>query len=201
MLNRLNRTVKKYGWLLVLVFAAGFIIYRIASSEEKESQRQAIHQFAQADTLSETGTGIEILYTQMGEPKARIIAPELTRILNQEGITEFKKGMKIFFYGTQGHIESSMSANYGKAFEQKEEVLARDNVVIINLKGEKLETEELLWKRKEKKIYSDKFVKITTADQIIVGNGLEADEDFTNYLIKEVKGTIKLDAGRFKENN
>jgi LPS export ABC transporter protein LptC len=87
-----------------------------------------------------------------------------------------------------------MTASYGKAFEKNEELLAKDNVVIINVKGEKMETEELIWKRKEQKIYSNKFVKITTADEIIYGNGLEANEDFSDYVIKEVKGTIKVDA-------
>jgi len=158
-------------------------------------------QFEKADNLTETGTDVEILYTDKGNPKAKIITPELTRILSEEGITEFKKGLKIFFYDAREHIESSMTANYGKAFEKNEELFAKDNVVIINVKGEKMETEELVWKRKEKKIYSDKFVKITTADEIIYGNGMEANEDFSDYVIKDVKGIIKVDAKEFEKSN
>jgi hypothetical protein len=32
-------------------------------------------------------------------------------------------------------------------------------------------------------------VKITTDDEIIFGEGLEANEDFSDYVIKKVKGT------------
>ena len=51
-----------------------------------------------------------------------------------------------------------------------------------------------MWKRKDKKIYSTKFVKITTAEEIIMGEGLEANEDFSDYVIKKVKGIIKVNA-------
>ena len=46
---------------------------------------------------------------------------------------------------------------------------------------------------KRKKIYTDAFVKITTADQVIMGNGLESDDTFTEYEIKDITGTIMLD--------
>jgi LPS export ABC transporter protein LptC len=188
-LNKALDILKQYRQLSVIGLAVVVLVYWVSQTGEKHSD------------LTETGTDVQILYTDNGNPKAKIITPELTRILNEEGITEFKKGLKIFFYDGIGQIESSMSALYGKAFEQKEELLAKDNVVIINVKGEKLETEELIWKRKEKKIYSDKFVKITTADEIIFGNGMEANEDFSDYVIKEVKGTIKVDAKEFKEGD
>jgi LPS export ABC transporter protein LptC len=199
-LNKAIDILKKNRHLSIITLAVAILIYLVSqSSGSKHSEK--IQEFAQADHLTETGTGVQILYTVMGEPKAKIVAPELTRVLNEEGITEFKKGIKIFFYDSNGQIESSMSANYGKAFEQKEELYARDNVVIINVKGEKLETEELTWKRKEKKIYSDKFVRITTKEEIIFGNGLEANEDFSDYVIRQVKGVIKVDAKELKENN
>ncbi|MBK6986188.1 MAG: LPS export ABC transporter periplasmic protein LptC [Bacteroidetes bacterium] len=47
--------------------------------------------------------------------------------------------------------------------------------------------------RTKKKITSDAFVKITTAKEIIMGKGLEANQDFTQYEIKEVTGTIRIE--------
>jgi len=35
-------------------------------------------------------------------------------------------------------------------------------------------------------------VKITTADEVIYGDGLESNQDFTKYKIKNIKGTIHL---------
>ncbi len=175
------------------------LFYWVANSGSKDLKK--LNQFVKADNLTETGKDVEILYTEKGQAKAKIITDELTRHIGQEGITEFKKGLKIFFFDAEGKVENQMSANYGKAFEAEEELYARDNVVIVNTKGETLNTEELTWKRKDKKIYSNKFVKITTAEEIIFGEGLEANEDFSDYVIKKVKGTIKVDAEEFEKNN
>jgi LPS export ABC transporter protein LptC len=185
---------------ILIALPIGLVLFYVTMISGNKGLEK-LDQFAKADNLTEVGNDVNILYTENGKPKAKIITDEITRYISEEGITEFKKGLKIYFFDTEQQIESSMSANYGKAFEKEEELFARDNVVIINVKGEKLNTEELTWKRKEKKIYSTKFVKITTNDEIIFGEGLEANEDFSDYTIKKVKGTIKVDAKEFKEGN
>jgi Lipopolysaccharide-assembly, LptC-related len=63
---------------------------------------------------------------------------------------------------------------------------------VINAKGEKLNTEEIIWDEQKKIIYSNAFVKITTGDEIIWGIGMEANEDFTDYVIKKVTGKVKV---------
>ena len=60
-------------------------------------------------------------------------------------------------------------------------------------KEEILNTEHLIWLQKEEKIYTEEFVKITTPDEIIYGDGLEANQQFTKYRIKNIKGTIAVD--------
>ena len=37
------------------------------------------------------------------------------------------------------------------------------------------------------------FVKITTEDEIIMGEGFESNQSFTKFKIKKIKGTISLD--------
>jgi precorrin-4 methylase len=69
---------------------------------------------------------------------------------------------------------------------------ARKNVEVINAKGEKLNTEEIIWDEQKKIIYSNAFVKISTGDEIIWGIGMEANEDFTDYVIKKVTGKVKV---------
>jgi hypothetical protein len=69
---------------------------------------------------------------------------------------------------------------------------ARKNVVVVNEKGERLNTEHLIWDEKKEKLLSDDFVKITTKDEIFYGNGFEANQDFTKYRIYKLKGTISL---------
>jgi hypothetical protein len=52
-------------------------------------------------------------------------------------------------------------------------------------KNEQLNTEELFWKPKEKKIFNDVFVTIRRQGDVIYGEGLEAKEDMSDYVIKK----------------
>ena len=56
-----------------------------------------------------------------------------------------------------------------------------------------MNTEQLIWDIGQKRIISDAFVKITTADEIIYGDGLESNQEFTKYIIKNIKGIISVD--------
>ncbi|MBK6833790.1 MAG: LPS export ABC transporter periplasmic protein LptC [Bacteroidetes bacterium] len=47
--------------------------------------------------------------------------------------------------------------------------------------------------KKKHKIYTDAYVEITTKREIIKGTGMEANEDFSEWEIKNVSGTLPLD--------
>lgn len=190
-------TLPKAFYFIPILFVA--FIYLISVSGSKDVQQ--IQEFQDLQDLKERGFEVTILYTELGQLKAKILAPLLTRYLNESSITDFDEGLKIFFYNEEQRIESSLTADYGKAFEKEEELYLKDNVIVINTKGEKLNTEELTWKKKERKIFSDKFVKIQTQDEIIFGEGLEALEDFSEYTIKKVKGTVKVADESIKKND
>ena len=68
----------------------------------------------------------------------------------------------------------------------------QDSVVAINEAGEKLETELLFWDQKKELIYTDRFVKITTEDQIVQGYGLESDPRLSRRRIKNLSATIYI---------
>ena len=66
-------------------------------------------------------------------------------------------------------------------------------MVTIDVDGDQLSSEHIIWTSKTQKISSDDFVKITTADEIIYGDGFEANQDFTDYKISHIKGVISID--------
>ena len=66
------------------------------------------------------------------------------------------------------------------------------NVVVVNKKGERLNTEQLYWDETKHIIYTNKAVTITTATEILDGDGLQSNEDFTDYKITSLHGTVML---------
>lgn len=144
------------------------------------------------DAEVETAYNIEILYSTDASIRARLLSSELKRFNTRKPYLEFNNGLRVLFFDEQLVESSRLTAGYGRIDETTNEMIARNNVEVINIKGEKLNSEELIWNNKNKKIYTEKFVTIQTKDEIIYGDGLEANEDLTNYKIKKIRGTIQV---------
>jgi LPS export ABC transporter protein LptC len=136
---------------------------------------------------------VTIEYTDSGYLRARVFSPVLVAV-KQSGsqFIEMNKGLKVDFYDPDGSIASYMTAEYGISYPDKKEIIVRRNVEILNVKGEVLNTEELRWDQRTGKIITDRFVKITTKDQIITGQGLISDQSFTDWEILEVSATLNV---------
>ena len=141
-----------------------------------------------------TAKNFEILHTENGKPKLRIKAPKTQYFQHaEEPYYEFEKGITVFIYDDSLKVESTLTANYAKFYEEKELWVARYDVVAQNRIGQILNTEQLYWDQKSKKIYSDDMVKITSEDDIIFGEGFDSDENFDNWVIRKISGVLYLD--------
>lgn len=104
---------------------------------------------------------------------------------------EFRTGMKVVFYDGKDSAQARVTSRYAKCTNNNLWEL-RDSVVVINDKGERLETEQLFWDQEKDLIYTDRFVRITSADQLTQGIGFESDSHLTRRKIKKVTGDIYL---------
>ncbi len=139
---------------------------------------------------------VTIIYSEHGKTKARLFAHEFIRNETAKPpYTDMKQGIKVEFYDDSGKVESTLTARYARYYELQQNILVRDSIVIVNKKGEKLQTEELIWNQAIKKFFTEKHVKITTPAQVLDGDGLEANEDFTYYTIKNLTGQVQVNKG------
>jgi len=146
-----------------------------------------------SDAPKEIAENIEVLYSDSGFVKMKLNAPVLEKYYDeQDPKVVFPKGMKTLFYDRTLTVTSRLTAEYGIRWENSQRMEARKNVEVVNEKGDVLNTEHLTYNPADGKLRSDEFVKITTADEIIYGTGLEANEDFSRYRIFNIKGIINL---------
>jgi LPS export ABC transporter protein LptC len=134
----------------------------------------------------------EIIYSDSGHVKAKITAPIIEDFAGEKPYTEFKKGILAILYDDDLKETTRMSAKYAIKPNKKNYVEARNNVIVINERGDMLNTEHLIWDQGLDKISSDAFVKIRTKDQIIFGHGLASNQAFTKYHILRPTGFISL---------
>ncbi len=143
---------------------------------------------------SQSGSGVTMIYTDSANLKLVLKAPKMLTFEKNvtEPFTILPKGVMVGFYNTKGKLDATLKANYGVRYQYRRRMEVKYNVELVNKNGEILNTEHLVWDEVTKKMTSDAFVKITTADKIIMGKGIESNQDFTSYQIKEVTGTIQV---------
>lgn len=138
--------------------------------------------------------GVTIIYSENAHVKARLFATEfIHNEVAKPPYYDAKKGLKMEFYNDSSHVESTLTAKYARYYEAEGNILIRDSIVIVSKKGEQLNTEELVYNQKLKKFYTEKQVRITTPTQVLYGDGLEANEDFSWYEIKNIKGMFAVE--------
>ncbi|MCB0571080.1 MAG: LPS export ABC transporter periplasmic protein LptC [Phaeodactylibacter sp.] len=146
------------------------------------------------DTQAETAKNVEILYSDSAQVRVRVTGPTMLYYLDrQEPRQEFPDGVHVEFFGPAGSITSELTARYGIRMERQNQVVVRDSVVWHSVEGEKLESEELIWDERSRKVYTQKFVVVTRPGEIIYGHGFEADQDFSYSRINAIEGRLKTD--------
>lgn len=173
-----------------MLAAASLALLAGACKNEIEDVNTLVSKF---DTQVETAREVEILYSDSAQVRVRITGPTMLQYLDRrEPKQEFPDGVSVSFFGPEGAVTSQLDARYGVRLENKNEVIVRDSVVWQSVEGEKIETEELIWDERSRKIFTNKFVVITRPDEIIYGHGFEADQDFTYSRINAIEGRLKV---------
>jgi LPS export ABC transporter protein LptC len=144
---------------------------------------------------TEQGEVVEILYTDSGLVRIRITAPEMNHytINVPEPYTEMPKGVYIEFFNDSSQIKTTLKADYGIRYEKNKRTEVRQNVVVVNLAGEVLNTQKLNWDEALHKIYSDVAVSIKTKNDVLRGSGMTANEDFTEWEMRDPVGSKEVE--------
>jgi LPS export ABC transporter protein LptC len=141
----------------------------------------------------ETIKDCEIIYSDSSKVRVLLSAAIMNRFNHEKKYVEIEDGLKVQFFDESGKKESELLSDYAIIDEDNDVMQAQKNVVVRNVNGDVLESETLNWSQEKQEIYTDDFIKITTANEVIFGQGLVSNQNFTKYTIKKIKGTISID--------
>ena len=168
------------------------ILFTVTSCENDLAEINRL--FSQEDAQKEVVTGVTILYSDSAILKVKVVSPTLERYTEgTEPHQEFPDGLRVDFFDEKGKADSWLTAKKGTRYERSGKMIVRDSVVWQSIKKERLESEELIWNEKTKKIYTNKFVVIKRPGEIIYGYGFEANQDFSHSKIHAIEGRLKVD--------
>lgn len=148
----------------------------------------------------ETARDIRIIYSDSAIVRVILDAQQMERYAGNDPRLEMAGGVHMRFFDNRGNVTSELRAMRAIRWESTELMEAYEDVIVVNERDETLNTEHLVWDKKTESITTEEFVKITTEDEVIFGHGLESNQDFTRYRIKNIKGTIDIADAENAEN-
>lgn len=112
---------------------------------------------------------------------------------NDQDVRVFDQGLHLTFYTPEGVKETDLVSKQGKFRNQFNEAEVWGDVVMINSRGDQLKTQHLWWNKLKDRIHTDRNrVDIITATEIIRGDSLDANTDFTEYKIYNINGAVNV---------
>jgi LPS export ABC transporter protein LptC len=140
-----------------------------------------------------TVKGVETVLTDSAKLQVVMSSPLVEKYTNQKPpYSEFRHGIKVLFHDGHKDPIARLTAKYAKFDEDKNLWELKDSVVAVNEKNEILETELLYWDQEKDRVYTDRFVKITSEDRIVMGTGLESNARFTIWTINNVSADMYI---------
>lgn len=173
-----------------IIITIAMIMLFVSCQQNKLDEIKAISEKEKVPVIS--AENVKVLYSEEANIKVIIQSPVMNRYIEEKKYLEMPEGMDVVFYDSLDNPKSTLTSNYAISYEDEHIMEAKNDVVVVNEKGEKLNTEHLVWDQNKRKIYSDEFVKITSPDRVIYGQGMESDEKMENWKIKKVSGIFNV---------
>jgi LPS export ABC transporter protein LptC len=131
----------------------------------------------------------ELLCSEQGVVKYRLFADKALHYENGDRV--YPEETRIEFYASNQEVSLTGRANSVHFSAEKNIYKFRGDVELRSLRDRRqLNTEELHWNTETKTLYTDKFIRIEAADELLTGEGLVARQDLSYYAIGKPQGLV-----------
>ncbi len=189
-----KRNCKYHLSTITRILLPGVLFCAIAACKNDPNEIRALT--GRGNNQEDRATDVTIIYSKNGKINGRLFAHEFAQNHSANpSYVDMNNGLKVEFYNDSGEVENVLTADSSRYYESMGNILVWDSVQIVSRKGERLNTSELIWNESIQKFFTEKPVKITTATEVLYGNGMEANRDFTWYHITHPSGTVQVNKG------
>lgn len=135
---------------------------------------------------------IELSYGDSAQVMVKMKTALELDMQNQDKI--YPKEVRLFFYDPTGKESTTIRSDSGRYYKSENHYKLMGNILIIDkLKNQNLTTTELIWAPDKKIIYTHKPVDLNTPTQVLHGQGMQANQDFTQYSLGSSSGILNVD--------
>jgi len=166
------------------VLTAGLILLGGFGCEPDAPPRSAARPGARPD---HEGWNSTVVSTENGQRQAVVTYGHMARF-NQKKLVKFDQGVQVQFFGENGEIRSTLTADTGELLESTNDITAKGHVHVVS-DTLTLWTEKLYYVQALEKIRSDTTVRfVTLKGDTLYGTGFESDSRLRNWQITNLHG-------------
>ncbi len=179
-------------YLLLLIAALVFVYIGCGEKKVKPIVNPNLNE---GEIPAQESWDSKVIFSDSGKTTAILYAGHL-RMFAETKETLLDSGVRVDFYNPQEIKTTTLTSKSGRVDDATKNLYAIDSVVAVSDSGVTIKTDELMWRNKDAKIVSDKFVTILTAKEKIQGYGFESNQSLTNYVIYNITYTARADSLR-----
>ena len=178
-----------------MAYFAIALLYLSSCSQDKIKKSDL--KVSSEDLKIDRADSVSVIISKDGATKALLKTKEFVENQNAKPpYLDMSKGLKVEFFDDQLEVETTLTANSARFYTGNSNIMVQGNVVVVNRKGEKLNTEHLIWNNQLQRFYTQQSVRIDRAGSITTGSGLEANKDFSWIRIYHQAGTVPVEKGQ-----
>lgn len=147
--------------------------------------------FQDKDIPAQESWNSVVTFSDSGKVRAILYAGHI-RVYPDKNETLLDSSIKIDFYDVSERKTTTLTSKRGRVDDLTNDLFAIDSVVAVS-DSITITTEEMMWRNKDRKIVSDKFVTIISPKEKIQGYGFESDQNLRNYVIYNITYITKRD--------
>lgn len=189
--NNEHNLLSSISIAIVLCTIAMLIFLPSCNSKDKKDFIEVLER----DSIPTMSTGgIESFISDSGVIRYKIITEEFNVFENkQPSYWSFEKGIYLEQFDTLMNIDAKIKADTAYHYDKKKLWKLIGNVNIQNREGRIFTTDLLFWDQIERRVYTDRPLKVEEPTRITYANGLEANEQLTECVFKKISAIIDVD--------
>ncbi len=174
----------------VVIFLNVLVLLSSCENDIKEVEKVSS---AKAPILVDKSFGVEVIYSDSAVVKAKLLTPEVLNYKTINPYLEMTKGVTIIFYDEDHRENGRVTSDYAIRKENQMIVEFRKNVVVSNIKGDGLRSDEVIWDEAKGRFFSNKTVEVSFANgSKFNADGFWSDQDLYPFNFYQARGNINV---------
>jgi len=175
-------------FILLLFFGGLFILPSLYSCKNELAE---IRELLEGQEYKEVAKDVEIFYSDSAITRVRVEGPVMERRTEGNSVAEhFTEGIFAEFFDQSGERTSWVVSDRAIRDNPQQKIFLYDNVVLINVAGDTLMTEELIWDERAATIYNNRFFRFSNEKEEIYGFRFTSNQEFTEYSFSRGAGLL-----------